>query len=345
MKVSRFLAATIAAGALLAHAAFAAEITGAGATFPYPIYAKWAEAYKQATGVGLNYQSIGSGGGIKQITAKTVDFGASDMPLEPAVLEKDGLMQFPTVIGGNVPVVNLKGIKPGELKIDGPTLADIFLGKVTKWNDPALKALNPGVNLPDQAISVVHRSDGSGTTFIWTNYLSKVSPEWKQKVGDGTSVKWPVGVGGKGNEGVASYVQKINGSIGYVEYAYVLQNKMDYMLVKNREGTFVTPSAKAFQAAAAGADWNAAPGMYLILTDAPGKDAWPIAGATFILMHKVQDKPANAKEVLKFFQWDYTHGAKMAESLDYVPLPGNVVKLIENNWKTQIKDASGKPVL
>ncbi len=343
MRVSRILASAALASAVLASNAFAAEITGAGATFPYPIYAKWADAYRKNTGTGLNYQSIGSGGGIKQITAKTVDFGASDMPLKPADLDKDGLMQFPTVIGGDVPVVNLKGIKPGELKLSGEVLANIFLGKIKKWNDPAIASLNAGVALPDVAISVVHRSDGSGTTFIWTNYLSKVSPEWKSKVGEGTSVSWPVGVGGKGNEGVASYVQRIQGSIGYVEYAYVLQNKMAYTLVKNREGDFVSPSASGFQAAAAGADWSTAPGMYLILTDAPGKDSWPIAGATFILMHKVQEKPENAKQVLKFFDWAYANGDKMAEELDYVPLPDKVVKLIENNWK-HIADASGKPV-
>jgi len=332
-----------AAAALVSTAAMAADITGAGATFPYPIYAKWADAYQKATGVGLNYQSIGSGGGIKQISAKTVDFGASDMPLAPEVLAKGGLMQFPTVIGGAIPTVNLKGIKPGELKLSGSVLGDIYLGKVTKWNDPAIAALNPGVKLPSQAISVVHRSDGSGTSFIWSNYLSKVSPEWKEKVGVGTSLNWPTGVGGKGNEGVAQYVQRINGSIGYVEYAYVLQNKMTYVTMKNREGNYVAPSAKSFMAAAAGADWSAAPGMYLILTDAPGAQAWPIAGATFILMHKVQEKPANAKQVLTFFKWAYANGDKMAESLDYVPMPDNVVSLIESSWKN-IKDASGNSV-
>ncbi len=324
--------------------ALAADITGAGATFPYPIYAKWADAYKKETGVGLNYQSIGSGGGIKQINAKTVDFGASDMPLKPEELDKSGLMQFPTVIGGDVPVVNLKGVAPGQMKLTGEVLADIFLGKIKRWNDPAIAKLNADLKLPDTAISVVHRSDGSGTTFIWTNYLSKVSPEWKSKVGEGTAVNWPTGVGGKGNEGVASYVQRIAGSIGYVEYAYVKQNKMSYALVKNREGEFVAPNAKAFQAAAAGADWRAAPGMYLILTDAPGKSAWPIAGATFILMHKTQEKPQNGKEVLKFFGWAYQKGDAMAEQLDYVPLPDNVVQLIQANWKTQLKDASGNSV-
>ncbi len=321
----------------------AADITGAGATFPYPIYAKWADAYKKASGIGLNYQSIGSGGGIQQIGAKTVDFGASDMPLKPEELGKGGLMQFPTVIGGAVPVVNLKGIKPGAMKLDGATIADIYLGKIKKWNDPAIARLNPQLHLPATAVNVVHRSDGSGTTFIWSNYLSKVSAEWKDKVGEGTSIDWPAGVGGKGNEGVASYVLRIDGSIGYVEYAYVLQNKMAYVLVKNRGGQFVAPSAKAFQAAAAGADWKSAPGMYLILTDAPGKASWPIAGATFILMHLAQEKPDNARQVLKFFDWAYANGDKMAESLDYVPLPDPVVRLIQTSWKS-IKDSSGNAI-
>jgi phosphate transport system substrate-binding protein len=338
-----FLASALALG-LASQAGFAAEITGAGATFPYPIYAKWADAYKKASGIGLNYQSIGSGGGIKQINAKTVDFGASDMPLKPEDLEKGGLMQFPTVIGGAVPCVKLQGIKPGQMKLDGATIADIYLGKITKWNDPAIAKLNHGVHLPATAISVVHRSDGSGTTFIWSNYLSKVSPEWKAKVGEGTSIDWPTGVGGKGNEGVASYVQRIEGSIGYVEYAYVLQNRMAYVQVKNRDGHYVSPNSKAFQAAAAGADWSVAPGMYLILTDAPGANSWPIAGATFILMHTTQAKPAQAKEVLKFFDWAYAHGDKMAESLDYVPLPNPVVKLIQTSWKEKIKDQGGQAV-
>jgi len=341
-KVMRFMAAIAAAS--LATAAAAVEITGAGATFPYPIYAKWADAYKKATGVGMNYQSIGSGGGIKQIGAKTVDFGASDMPLKPEELEKSGLMQFPTVIGGDVPVVNIKGVAPGQMRLTGEVLADIFLGKVTKWNEPAIANLNPGMQLPATAISVVHRSDGSGTTFIWTNYLSKVSSDWKSKVGEGTAVNWPTGVGGKGNEGVASYVQRIDGAIGYVEYAYAKQNKMAYTLVKNKEGEFVAPNAKAFQAAVAGADWKSAPGMYLILTDAPGKSAWPIAGATFILMHRAQEKPENGREVLKFFTWAYDKGDSMAEELDYVPLPNAVVNLIQASWKAQLKDTSGKPL-
>lgn len=325
--------------------ASAVDITGAGATFPYPIYAKWAEAYKAKSGVGLNYQSIGSGGGIKQIQNKTVDFGASDMPLKPEDLEKDGLMQFPTVIGGDVPVVNLEGIAPGQLKLTGPLLANIYLGKIAKWNDPAIAKLNPGMKLPDSDITVVHRSDGSGTTFIWVNYLSKISPEWKDKVGEGTSVAWPTGVGGKGNEGVASYVQRVKGSIGYVEYAYALQNKMTYAQVQNKDGTFVSPSSATFKAAAAGAEWSKAPGYYLVLTDQPGKEAWPISGATFILMYKSQAKPDTAKEVLKFFDWAYgPEGDKLADALDYVPLPDSVTNQIRGTWKSQIKDTSGKPV-
>ena len=335
----------LGAVASLSMAAAAADISGAGATFPYPIYSKWADAYKKLTGVGLNYQSIGSGGGIKQITAKTVDFGASDMPLKPEDLDKEGLTQFPTVIGGDVPVVNLPGVQPGQLHLTGAVLADIYLGKVAKWNDPAISKLNAGVKLPDQDITVVHRSDGSGTTFIWVNYLSKMSPEWKSKVGEGTSVNWPAGVGGKGNEGVSSYVQRIAGSIGYVEYAYALQNKMNTVAVQNRDGEYVEAKAETFKAAAANADWSKAPGFYLILTDQPGKGVWPISGATFILMHKQQEKPDVAKEVLKFFNWAYgPEGDKLAESLDYVPLPDNVVKQIETSWKTNIKDGSGKSV-
>jgi phosphate transport system substrate-binding protein len=346
MKFDRFKllsAAALAGGALSANI-LAADITGAGATFPYPIYAKWADTYKKATGTGLNYQSIGSGGGIKQIQNKTVDFGASDMPLKPADLDKDGLMQFPTVVGGDVPVINVAGVKAGEMKLTGPVLAEIFLGKVKKWNDPAIAALNKGLKLPDQDITVVHRSDGSGTTFIWVNYLSKASSEWKDKVGEGTSVNWPVGVGGKGNEGVASYVQRIDGSIGYVEYAYALQNKMVHTLVQNKDGNFVAPNIDSFRAAAAGAQWDKAPGNYLILTDQAGKNAWPISGATFILMYKTQEKPGQAKEVLKFFDWAYEKGDKLAMELDYVPLPDSVVKMIQTQWKTQIRDSSGKAV-
>ena len=347
MYFSRFLgrlAILLIAVGMASHAALAVDITGAGATFPYPIYAKWAEAYKAKTGNNLNYQSIGSGGGIRQIQNKTVDFGASDMPLKPEELEKSGLLQFPTVVGGDVPVVNLPGIKAGEIKLTGAVLADIYLGKIKKWNDPVLTSLNPGVKLPDQDITVVHRSDGSGTTFIWVNYLSKVSPEWKEKVGEGTSVNWPAGVGGKGNEGVASYVQRISGAIGYVEYAYALQNKLVHTLVKNRDGNFVAPSIESFRAAAAGAQWDKAPGMYLILTDQSGKNSWPVSGATFILVYKSQDKPDRAVEVLKFFNWAYADGDKLAMDLDYVPLPDSVVKLIQGSWKNEIKGPNGSAV-
>jgi phosphate transport system substrate-binding protein len=345
-KLGRGLIATLTLAASLSAAnVFAGDITGAGATFPYPIYAKWAEAYKAKTGIGMNYQSIGSGGGIKQIQAKTVDFGASDKPLKPEELDKNGLMQFPAVMGGVVPVINLADVTPGQIKLNGSVLADIFLGKIKKWNDPAIAALNKDVHLPDSAITVVHRSDGSGTTFIFTNYLSKVSPEWKSKVGEEASVSWPAGVGGKGNEGVASYVKQIKGSIGYVEFAYALQNKMNYTQLQNKDGQFVKPDEDSFKAAAANAHWDKAPGFYEILTDEPGKQSWPITGATFILMHKAQDKPENAKEVLKFFDWAYSNGSKLALDLDYIPMPDNVVKLVKSAWKSQIKDTSGKPVL
>ena len=333
-----------AAAASLSLGALGADITGAGATFPYPIYAKWADAYRKATGVGLNYQSIGSGGGIKQITARTVDFGASDMPMKPEELDRNGLMQFPAVMGGDVIVYNLKSVPTGAIVLTGPMIADIYLGKIKKWNDPALAKQNPGVKLPDQAISVVHRSDGSGTTFIFANYLSKVSEEWKAKVGEGTSVAWPTGVGGKGNEGVASYVQRIDGAIGYVEYAYAKQNRLSVAKMINRDSGVVAPSDETFAAAAAGADWSKAPGMYLVLTDQAGKQSWPMTGASFILMHRVQEKPENAKEVLKFFDWSFRNGQKMADELDYVPMPASVVKLIQSSWKSQIKDASGKAV-
>ena len=293
----------------------------------------------------MNYQSIGSGGGIKQITAKTVDFGASDMPLKPEELEKNGLMQFPTVVGGDVPVINVNGVEAGKLKLDGTTLADIYLGKITKWNDPAIVEMNKDLKLPDESITVVHRSDGSGTTFIFTNYLSKASPEWKSAVGEGTAVSWKTGTGGKGNEGVASYVQRIKGSIGYVEYAYALQNKMNTVQMKNRDGQFVAANEDSFRAAAAGAHWDKAPGFYEILTDEAGKESWPISGATFILMHKVQEKPETGKAVLKFFDWAYDNGGKLATDLDYVPLPENVVKLIRAAWKAQLKDAAGKPLV
>lgn len=335
----------IAAAAVFAPA-HAANITGAGATFPYPLYAKWAEAYKQKSGNGMNYQSIGSGGGIKQIIAKTVDFGASDAPLQPEQLDKEGLIQFPTVMGGVVPVVNLGGIAAGQLKLDGAALADIYIGKISKWNDARLTALNPGVPLPNQDITVVHRSDGSGTTFIFTNYLAKMSGEWKAKVGNSTAVKWPAqnSTGGKGNEGVAAFVQRIKGAIGYVEYAYAKQNKLTYTMLKNREGAFVAPSDRTFQAAARGADWKNAPGFYEILTDEPGNDSWPITGATFILMHKVQPNPERAKTTLAFFDWAYKDGDRMALDLDYIPMPDAVVKMIHDHWKTNLKDASGKPI-
>ncbi len=323
----------------------AADISGAGATFPYPIYAKWAEAYKKATGIGLNYQSIGSGGGIKQIEANTVTFGASDMPLEPKVLNTAGLVQFPTVIGGDVPTANLPGIKPGELKLDGPTLAKIYLGEIKTWDDPAIKQLNPGVKLPSMAIAVVHRSDGSGTTFIWTSYLSKVSPEWKSKVGASTAVEWPVGIGGKGNEGVANSVIQTKGAIGYIEYAYVLQNKMTYLKVINKDGKAVAPNAKTFQAAAGHADWAHADSYYVILTDQPGADTWPIAGATFILVHKKPNDPAAVTAALKFFSWAYAKGDKLAQDLVYVPLPSNVKAEIKKMWVEKISGVDSKALM
>lgn len=322
-------------------AAHAQEVTGAGASFPAPLYSKWASDYNKATGVRINYQSVGSGAGRRQIEAKTVDFGASDAPLKDDELAKNGLLQFPTVIGGVVPVVNIKGIAPGQLKLSGQVLGDIYLGKITKWNDPAITALNAGVPLPDAAISPVRRADGSGTSFIFTNYLSKVNPEWKAKVGEGTAVNWPTGAGGKGNEGVAAFVGRLPNSIGYVEYAYVKQNKMAYVQVQNSTGAFVSPDDTTFKAAAAGAEWNKS--FYQILTNQPGKDSWPITGATFILMHKVQDKPAQAATALKFFEWAYKEGDKTAESLDYVPMPASVKAIIAKSWG-DIKDASGKPV-
>lgn len=327
---------------MTAGAAFAADITGAGATFPYPVYAKWAEAYKAKTGVGMNYQSIGSGGGIKQITAKTVDFGATDAPMTPEELDKEGMTQFPAVMGGVVPVVNIDGMADGQLKLDGTILAEIFMGKITKWNDAKIVAANKDVKLPDADITVVHRADGSGTTFIFTNYLSKASNDWKDSIGEGKAVSWKVGTGGKGNEGVASYVQRIKGSIGYVEYAFALQNKMTTTQMKNRDGQFVKADMDSFKAAAANAHWDANKGFYEILTNEPGKASWPITGATFILMHKVQDKPEAGVEVMKFFDWSFENGDKMAETLDYVPMPKKVTDMIRSAWKAQIKDANGK---
>ncbi len=331
------------AAALTAFGAFAhaQEITGAGATFPAPVYAKWADSYNKATGVRVNYQSVGSGAGIQQIRAKTVDFGATDMPLKDEDLTKDGLLQFPTVIGGVVPVVNIKGIAPGQIRMTGQVLGDIYLAKITKWNDPALAALNPGVPLPDVAISVVRRADGSGTTFIFTNYLSKVNADWKAKAGEGTAVNWPTGAGGKGNEGVSAFVQRLPNSIGYVEYAYAKQNKMAHIQLKNASGNYVQPDDENFKAAAAGADWSKS--FYQILTDQPAKDAWPITGATFILMYKSQAKPVNATNSLKFFDWAYASGDKEAAALEYVPLPDSLKGLIHKAWG-DIKDASGKPI-
>jgi phosphate transport system substrate-binding protein len=336
----------LAIGALAASAAgaAAAEISGAGATFPYPIYSKWAEAYKAKTGVSINYQSIGSGGGIKQITAKTIDFGASDMPLKPEDLDKAGLTQWPMIMGGVVLAVNLPGVKPGELALDGPTIADIYLGKISKWDDAAIRKLNPSAKLPARAIAPLYRSDGSGTNFIFTNYLSKVSAEFKSKVGENTSVEWPVGVGGKGNEGVAALAARTPGAIGYGEYAYALQNKLAYTKLVNKEGGTVTPDAGSFQAAASNADWQEAPGFYVLLTDEPGKSSWPITGASFILMQKTQRKPAVAKQALEFFDWAYKSGGEIAEKLDYVPIPGAVVGLVEASWTGNIKDADGAPV-
>jgi len=319
-------------------------ISGAGATFPYPVYAKWADAYNKVTGIKLNYQSIGSGGGIKQIKAKTIDFGASDAPLKAEDLDKSGLLQFPMIMGGVVPVVNIPGISSGSLKMSNELLADIYLGKVKKWNDDKIKTQNPGLKLPDSAITVVHRSDGSGTTWIFTNYLSKVSPEWKRKVGNDKAVAWPAGVGGKGNEGVASYVKRIKGSIGYVEYAYALQNHLTYVKLHNRSGGFVVPSSKTFQAAAANADWTHAKGFYMVLTDQPGKDSWPITGASFILVYNNQHKPDVGKAVLKFFDWCYSNGSKMAEKLDYVPMPDNVANLVRATWHEKIKNPQGMPI-
>ncbi|HSV80983.1 MAG TPA: phosphate ABC transporter substrate-binding protein PstS [Ramlibacter sp.] len=317
-------------------------VTGAGASFPAPLYARWAADYHKATGVRINYQSVGSGAGLKQIEARTVDFGASDMPLKDEELAKKGLVQFPTVIGGVVPVVNLQGVAPGQLRLNGQVLGDIYLGKITRWSDPALKALNPGVNLPDAAIAPVRRADGSGTSFIFTNYLSKVNADWKAKVGEGTAVNWPTGTGGKGNEGVATFVGRLPNSIGYVEYAYVKQNKMKYALLQNAAGQFVAPEDKAFQAAAAAADW--ARSFYQILTNQPGAQAWPLTGATFILMHKAQDKPGQAAATLKFFDWAYQTGDKTVDDLDYVAMPPAVKAQVQKLWGSQIKDAAGNLV-
>jgi len=333
-----FMKAIVAAGLVAAStSAFAADITGAGATFPFPVYSKWADAYKKETGNGLNYQSIGSGAGIKQIQAKTVTFGATDAPLKAEQLEKDGLVQWPMVMGAIVPVVNLEGIKSGELVFDGETLANIYLGKITKWDDPAIAKLNPKLKLPTAAITVVRRSDGSGTTFNFTDYLSKASADWKSKVGTGTAVEWPAGVGAKGNEGVAGNIGQTKNSIGYVEYAYAKQNKLTHAGLINKAGKPVQPTIEAFQAAAANADWAKAPGYYVILTDQPGDASWPITAATFILMHKAATDKAASQEAIKFFKWAFEKGDKMAEDLDYIPMPDSVVKLIEKTWSADIK--------
>jgi phosphate transport system substrate-binding protein len=332
----RSSACAVVLGSVICTSAMAADISGAGATFPYPIYAKWAEAYKQQTGIGLNYQSIGSGGGIKQIKQGTVTFGASDKPLEPAELKQSNLVQFPMVIGGVVPVVNVQGVKPGALTLDGATLAGIYLGDIKKWNDPKIKQLNPSVQLPNQAIAPVYRSDGSGTNFLFTDYLSKVSPKFKSEVGANTSVEWPVGIGAKGNEGVANMSAQTGGAIGYVEYAYAKQNNMSYVRMKNASGKVVSPEIKAFQAAASSADWSHADAFFLILTNQPGDQSWPITGASFILMHTNNSDAAAAQTALKFFDWAYTKGDGLAEQLDYVPLPDNVVKLIQTTWSKSI---------
>jgi phosphate transport system substrate-binding protein len=322
----------------------AADMTGAGATFPYPIYAKWAEMYKKASGNGLNYQSVGSGAGIKQIKAKTVDFGASDMPLSAAELTEAGLFQFPAIMGGVVTIVNLPGITPGQMKLTGPVIADIYLGKITKWNAPEIAALNPGMALPAEEITVVHRADSSGTSFLFTDYLSKTNPDFKAKIGAGSAVKWATGVGGKGNDGVAANVQRIKGAIGYVEWAFAKKNKMSHTQLKNKDGVFLQPDDDAFKAAAAGAEWTKTPGFAIVLTDAAGKASWPITGVSYILMHKDQADAAKGKEVLKFFDWAYKNGDAAAVELDYVPMPDSVSKLVEAAWKSNLKDGSGKAI-
>ncbi|MDT8836256.1 phosphate ABC transporter substrate-binding protein PstS [Paraburkholderia fungorum] len=341
MKLMQTVFAGVA-GALFAIAAQAADITGAGSTFAAPIYTKWADAYQKSGGGKVNYQGIGSSGGIKQIEAKTVDFAGSDAPLKDDELAKAGLFQFPTVVGGVVPAVNVPGVKAGELTLSGEVLGDIYLGKIKKWNDPAIAALNPKLKLPDTDIAVVRRADGSGTTFIWTNYLSKVNADWKAKVGEGATVSWPTGTGGKGNDGVAAFVQRLPGAIGYVEWAYAKQNHMTYVAMKNSTGAVVEPKTETFKAAAAGADWSKS--FYQILTNEPGKDAWPIVGATFVLLHTAQDKPAQGTETLKFFDWAFKNGTQAANDLDYISLPDSVTAEIRSQWKSKVKDASGKAI-
>ena len=346
MRMKQLFASMLigSAAILTSTATLAADMTGAGATFPYPIYAKWAEMYKKNTGNGLNYQSVGSGAGIKQIKAKTVDFGASDMPLPAAELDADGLVQFPAIMGGVVTVVNLEGIAPGAMKLTGQVVGDIFLGKITKWYDPAIAALNPGMKLPADDITVVHRADSSGTSFLFTDFLSKTNPEFKTKIGSGTAVKWALGLGGKGNDGVAANVQRIKGSIGYVEWAYAKKNKMSHTQLKNKDGVFLQPDDDNFKAAAASAEWTKTPGFAVVLTDAAGKQSWPITGVSYILMHKSQADAAKGKEVLKFFDWAYKNGGAAAAELDYVPMPASVTKLVEDSWKANLKDASGKAI-
>ena len=344
MTIFKAVAAAGVIAALALSRAVAADISGAGATFPYPIYAKWADAYKKQTGIAVNYQSVGSGEGIKQIQNKEVTFGASDMPLKGADLDKHGLVQFPTVIGGVVAVVNVDGIKAGDLTLDGPTLARIFLGEIKSWNDAAIRKLNPSAKLPSQPIAVVHRSDGSGTTFVFTDYLSKMSADWRSKVGSITAVDWPVGTGARGNEGVAAMVARIKGAIGYVEYAYAKHNQLSTTKLMNKDSKAVAPTIESFTAAARSANWGAAPGFGVILTNESGADTWPMTSATFVLMHKQPTDPVAAAEALKFFNWAYAKGGKMAEELDYVPMPGNVVNAVQRLWAAQVKDASGKPL-
>jgi len=343
--LKRLIAAACALATISAAAsAQATDLTGAGATFPAPVYSKWAETYRAQTGIGLNYQAIGSGGGIKQIKARTVDFGASDKPLKPEDLNAAGLFQFPTVVGGVVPVMNLPGIHAGQIKLTGELLGDIYLGAITKWNDPRLKALNPAVPLPNLPITVVHRSDGSGTSFLFTSYLTMKDPAWASKVGASDSVQWPTGLGGKGNDGVSAFVRQTIGSIGYVEYAYAKQNHMTYALMQTHQGTFVPPDANNFAAAAGHGDWSKAPGFYLLLLDQPGPASWPITGATFILVYKQQSNPEAGAQVLKFFDWAYKNGDPAAEALDYVPLPAPVKGMIRKAWIANVKGPNGQPV-
>ena len=344
MRMKHLFVSVAIAATSIAASAQAANITGAGATFPYPVYAKWAELYQKASGIGLNYQSVGSGAGIKQIKARTVNFGASDMPLPAAELNAAGLFQFPAIMGGVVPIINLPGVAPGQVRLSGAVLADIYLGKITKWNAPQIAALNPGVKLPGEDITVVRRADSSGTSFLFTDYLAQVSPEWKSKIGAGTAVKWAVGVGGKGNEGVAANVQRIKGSIGYVEWAYAKKNRMQHTQLQNKDGVFLQPSDDAFKAAASGANWAGTPGFAVVLTNQAGKASWPITGASYILMHKTQPNAATAKEVLKFFDWAYKNGGAAAAELDYVPMPDSVTKLVQDAWRANLKDAAGKAV-